>query len=74
LCFSAPTEGVPTSCCISYVRRPIPRNRIATVYTTSSSCANPGVILVTKKGMEACADPKETWVQARLKEFQSREN
>ncbi|NXC40133.1 CCL3 protein, partial [Penelope pileata] len=37
-------EGVPTSCCISYVRRPIPRNRIATVYTTSSSCANPGVM------------------------------
>ncbi|NXI74005.1 CCL4 protein, partial [Anseranas semipalmata] len=67
-------DGVPTSCCFSYQRRPVPRGLITSVYTTSSSCSQPAVILVTKKGKELCADPQAPWVQAHLKHFQSKEN
>ncbi|NXK54196.1 CCL4 protein, partial [Chauna torquata] len=74
LCFSATTDGVPTACCFSYQRRPVPRGLVASVYITSSSCTQPGAILVTKKGKELCADPQASWVQAHLKHFQRQEN
>ncbi|NXT18021.1 CCL3 protein, partial [Syrrhaptes paradoxus] len=59
-----------TACCFKYVSRPLPRLVISSVYTTSSSCSQPAVILVTKNGREVCADPQAPWVQARLKHFQ----
>ncbi|NWI71488.1 CCL3 protein, partial [Todus mexicanus] len=71
---SALADGVPTTCCFSYQQRPIPQNLIISAYTTSSSCTNPGVILVTKKKRELCVDPKMPWVQARLKHFETRTN
>lgn len=41
---SALTDGVPTTCCFSYQQRPVPRGLIASVYVTSSRCAQPGVM------------------------------
>ncbi|XP_063197887.1 C-C motif chemokine 3-like [Chroicocephalus ridibundus] len=68
-------DGVPTTCCFSYQQRPVPRSLITSVYVTSSSCAQPGVILVTKKKKrELCADPRVPWVQAHLKHFQTLQN
>ncbi|XP_071431128.1 C-C motif chemokine 4-like [Pithys albifrons albifrons] len=67
-------DSVPTSCCLTYQTRPIPRNLIASMYVTSSSCSQPGVIVITKKGRELCADPQQPWVQERLKHFQSPPN
>ncbi|XP_014808605.1 PREDICTED: C-C motif chemokine 4-like [Calidris pugnax] len=67
-------DGVPTACCIKYQKRPVPRALITSAYITSSSCSQPGVILVTKKNKELCADPREPWVQARLKDFQTPKN
>uniref|UniRef100_A0A8C3PWW0 Chemokine interleukin-8-like domain-containing protein n=1 Tax=Chrysolophus pictus TaxID=9089 RepID=A0A8C3PWW0_CHRPC len=67
-------DGLTTTCCISYVQRPIPRNIIAYAYITSSECHLPGVVLVTKKGREVCANPEESWVQKRLELFQNEEN
>ncbi|NXY71204.1 CCL3 protein, partial [Glareola pratincola] len=63
-----------TACCFSYQQRRIPRSLIAAAYVTSSSCAQPGVILVTKKKKELCADPQVPWVQEYLKHFQILEN
>ncbi|NXF58599.1 CCL3 protein, partial [Ciccaba nigrolineata] len=63
-----------TSCCVSYVSRIIPRGAISSAYMTSNMCSLPGVILVTRKGKELCADPKAPWVQAHLKHFQTLEN
>ncbi|NWR84819.1 CCL3 protein, partial [Furnarius figulus] len=71
---SAHLDAVPTSCCFTYQQRPIPRALIASVYPTSSSCAQPGVIVVTKKKKELCVDPREPWVQERLKHFQTPQN
>ncbi|NWX12308.1 CCL3 protein, partial [Aegotheles bennettii] len=70
LSLSTLTDGVPTTCCFSYQQRPVPRGLIASIYITSSSCTQPGVILVTKKKKELCADPQAPWVQAHLKHFQ----
>uniref|UniRef100_A0A8C3L3V4 Chemokine interleukin-8-like domain-containing protein n=1 Tax=Chrysolophus pictus TaxID=9089 RepID=A0A8C3L3V4_CHRPC len=76
LCSSAVAhlDGLTTTCCISYVQRPIPRNVIASAYITSSKCRLPGVVLVTKKGKEVCANPEESWVQKRLELFQNEGN
>ncbi|NXT58288.1 CCL3 protein, partial [Pluvianellus socialis] len=67
-------DGVPTACCFSYQQRLVPRSLIASAYVTSSSCTQPGVILVTKKKKELCADPRMPWVQAHLKHLQSLKN
>ncbi|XP_075296433.1 C-C motif chemokine 3-like [Opisthocomus hoazin] len=67
-------DAVPTACCFSYQQRPVPRGLITSIYTTSSSCSQPGVILVTKKKKELCADPRAPWVQAHLKHFQTPKN
>uniref|UniRef100_A0A8C7EEU1 C-C motif chemokine 3-like n=1 Tax=Nothoprocta perdicaria TaxID=30464 RepID=A0A8C7EEU1_NOTPE len=67
-------DGVPTSCCLSYHSRPVPRGLIASAYVTSSSCTQPGVIFVTKKKQEICADPQAPWVRAHLKHFQKKQN
>ncbi|NXK10744.1 CCL3 protein, partial [Herpetotheres cachinnans] len=67
-------DGVPTACCFSYQQRPVPRSLIASAYITSSSCTQPGVILVTKKKKELCVDPQAPWVQAHLKHFQGQKN
>uniref|UniRef100_A0A8B9FLI7 Chemokine interleukin-8-like domain-containing protein n=1 Tax=Amazona collaria TaxID=241587 RepID=A0A8B9FLI7_9PSIT len=67
------SDGVPTTCCFTYHQRPIPQRLVISAYVTSSSCSQPGVIMVTKK-KELCTDPQEAWVQARLQHFQSPKN
>uniref|UniRef100_A0A8D0FIE8 Chemokine interleukin-8-like domain-containing protein n=1 Tax=Strix occidentalis caurina TaxID=311401 RepID=A0A8D0FIE8_STROC len=67
-------DGIPTTCCFSYQQRPVPRGLITSTYITSSNCTQPGVILVTKKKKELCADPQAPWVQALLKHFQPLKN
>ncbi|NWT64589.1 CCL3 protein, partial [Prunella himalayana] len=61
-------EGI--SCCFSSISRPIPRRMISSAYRTSSSCTVPAVVLVTRKGMEVCADPKARWVQKYLEDLE----
>ncbi|NXN13479.1 CCL3 protein, partial [Indicator maculatus] len=37
-------DGVPSPCCFNYHPRPVPLSIITSAYTTSSSCAKPGVM------------------------------
>ncbi|XP_036624410.1 C-C motif chemokine 4-like [Trichosurus vulpecula] len=60
---SAPMGPNPTTCCFSYTSKQIPRKIVIDYYKTSSLCSQPGVIFITKKGGEACANPKDDWVQ-----------
>ncbi|NWR48468.1 CCL3 protein, partial [Regulus satrapa] len=69
-----PTDGVPSTCCFSYHKQPIPRRLVSSVFETSSSCTQPGVIVVTKKKRQLCANPRVEWVQELLKDFQSLKN
>ncbi|NWI77986.1 CCL3 protein, partial [Dryoscopus gambensis] len=57
-------------CCLMYISRPPPRRIIRSAYRTSNSCPQPGVVLVTTKGMKLCADPKAHWVQKYLKHLE----
>ncbi|XP_020014689.1 C-C motif chemokine 3-like [Castor canadensis] len=62
--FSAPFGAdTPTACCFSYINRQIQQKFIADYFETSSLCSQPGVIFLTKRGRQICADPKESWVQ-----------
>ncbi|XP_062816582.1 C-C motif chemokine 4-like [Anolis carolinensis] len=53
----------PTSCCFTYTTRRIPRSHVVDYYDTNSRCSQPGVVFVTRKGREVCANPTERWVQ-----------
>ncbi|XP_077167674.1 C-C motif chemokine 4 homolog [Paroedura picta] len=65
--FAAP-EGIdpPTSCCLSYTSKRIPRHYLSKYYETSSKCPQPGVVFVTRKGVLICANPLEKWVQDHM--------
>ncbi|XP_067393776.1 C-C motif chemokine 4-like [Emydura macquarii macquarii] len=62
-------DGVntPTSCCFSYVAKPIPRSLVVKYRQTSSKCSQLAVIFTTKKGREVCSDPNARWVQEYIK-------
>ncbi|XP_057571911.1 C-C motif chemokine 3-like [Hippopotamus amphibius kiboko] len=62
--------NTPTSCCFSYISRPIPRKFVNDYYETSSQCSKPGVIFQTKRGREVCADPSEDWVQEYITDLE----
>nr|XP_002800705.2 C-C motif chemokine 3-like 1 [Macaca mulatta] len=69
--FSAPLGAdTPTSCCFSYISRHIPQNFIADYFETSSQCSKPGVIFLTKRGRQVCADPSEDWVQKYVSDLE----
>ncbi|NWI44126.1 CCL3 protein, partial [Picathartes gymnocephalus] len=67
-------ETIPTSCCFSYVSRRLPRSMIHSAYWTSTSCSMPAVVLVTRKGIEVCIDPKARWVQKYLEDLELQEH
>ena len=68
--FSAPYGAdTPTACCFSYSRK-IPRQFIVDYFETSSLCSQPGVIFLTKRNRQICADSKETWVQEYITDLE----
>ncbi|XP_036623595.1 C-C motif chemokine 4-like [Trichosurus vulpecula] len=62
-------SDTPTACCFSYTSRKIPRAFVVDFYETSSQCSQPAIIFLTKRGHQACANPKEPWVQKYVKEL-----
>ncbi|XP_065587746.1 C-C motif chemokine 4 homolog [Cyrtonyx montezumae] len=53
----------PTSCCFTYISRQLPFNFVADYYETNSQCPHAGVVFITRKGREVCANPENEWVQ-----------
>ncbi|TFJ99278.1 C-C motif chemokine 4 [Platysternon megacephalum] len=71
LAFSAPIgSDPPTACCFSYTARQIPRNFVKDYYSTSSMCSQPGIVFITKRGRELCANPSESWVQEYVNDLE----
>ncbi|XP_020759437.1 C-C motif chemokine 22 [Odocoileus virginianus] len=56
-------------CCRDYVRYPLPLRLVKYYYWTSNSCRRPGVVLLTMKDREICADPKQHWVKKILQKL-----
>ncbi|KAM4843297.1 C-C motif chemokine 3-like [Thomomys bottae] len=62
--FSAPLGiDTPTACCFSYINHPIQRRFIVDYFETNSQCSQPGIVFLTKKNRQICADPSQAWVQ-----------
>ncbi|KAK2522441.1 hypothetical protein Q9233_010551 [Columba guinea] len=60
----------PTSCCFSYTSRQLPRSFVVEYYETSSQCSKPGVVFVTRKSREVCANPEEDWVKEYMSDLE----
>ncbi|NXW83246.1 CCL4 protein, partial [Alopecoenas beccarii] len=60
----------PTSCCFSYASRQLPRNFVVEYYETSSQCSQSGVVFVTKKGRQVCANPDHDWVREYMNDLE----
>ncbi|XP_058659402.1 C-C motif chemokine 3-like [Ammospiza nelsoni] len=63
-------QNEDSTCCFSYISRPIPRRMISSAYVTSNTCSRPAVVLVTRRGTKVCADPSARWVQEYLKDME----
>nr|XP_035950363.1 C-C motif chemokine 14-like [Halichoerus grypus] len=59
----------PAECCVGYIAQAIPRHRITGYYETSSQCARPGTVFITKKDHSICANPSDAWVQDYIKDL-----
>ncbi|XP_044532150.1 C-C motif chemokine 3-like 1 [Gracilinanus agilis] len=53
----------PTTCCFEFTSRKIPPKFVVSYEITSSRCAKEGVIFVTRRNLQICANPNEQWVQ-----------
>ncbi|XP_004601004.2 C-C motif chemokine 22 [Sorex araneus] len=58
-----------STCCKDYTRRPLPMVAVKDFYWTSLSCRRPGVVLVTVKNLEICADPSQAWVKRIIRKL-----
>ncbi|XP_054426250.1 C-C motif chemokine 22 [Pteronotus mesoamericanus] len=54
-------------CCPGYTRYPMPLRAVKYYYLTSNSCRRPGVIFLTVRDREICADPRLPWVKRILR-------
>lgn len=68
--YLTPTESAgslvsytPNSCCYGFQQHPPPVQILKEWYPTSPACPKPGVILLTKRGRQICADPSKNWVR-----------
>ncbi|XP_012504115.1 PREDICTED: C-C motif chemokine 3-like [Propithecus coquereli] len=69
--FSVPFGAdTPTACCFSYTSRQIPRKLVVDYFETSSQCSKPGVIFLTRRDRQTCADPSEAWVQEYITDLE----
>ncbi|XP_004620937.2 C-C motif chemokine 24 [Sorex araneus] len=65
---------VPPSCCLTFISKKIPQNRVVGYQLASRSvCPKEGVIFTTRKGQKFCADPKLPWVQKYMKNLDARQ-
>ncbi|XP_038169270.1 C-C motif chemokine 22 [Arvicola amphibius] len=53
-------------CCQDYMRHPLPTRVVKEYFWTSKSCRKPGVVLITIKNRDICADPRMPWVKRLL--------
>ncbi|XP_061101964.1 C-C motif chemokine 3-like 1 [Conger conger] len=52
------------TCCPSTQKAKIPLKQIVSYYNTSSSCALPALVFVTKLGKHWCVNPADGWVKS----------
>ncbi|KAI1890074.1 hypothetical protein AGOR_G00169470 [Albula goreensis] len=53
-------------CCMRYETKRVPLAMVVSFYRTSSSCAKPAFVFVTKRGKHICVDPSTAWVNSHV--------
>nr|4RWS_C Chain C, Viral macrophage inflammatory protein 2 [Human herpesvirus 8 strain GK18] len=59
----------PDKCCLGYQKRPLPQVLLSSWYPTSQLCSKPGVIFLTKRGRQVCADKSKDWVKKLMQQL-----
>ncbi|XP_007485562.1 C-C motif chemokine 4-like [Monodelphis domestica] len=78
ICLGSPnSEGVESprknhTCCFSYTKLKIPKRHVVDYTYTSEMCSQPGVIFITRKGLQICADPSSRWVQTYVASLEAK--
>ncbi|XP_060058464.1 regakine-1-like [Erinaceus europaeus] len=60
------------SCCLAFISRKIQLRHLRSYEWTSDQCSMPGVIFLTKKGRQICADPRDAWVKETIRNLDSK--
>ncbi|XP_060059931.1 C-C motif chemokine 3-like [Erinaceus europaeus] len=60
----------PATCCFSFISRQIPRKYVVGYFETGGQCLQNGIIFLTKKGQQICANPKNAWVQEYISDIE----
>ncbi|XP_026579397.1 C-C motif chemokine 5-like isoform X1 [Pseudonaja textilis] len=60
-------DPVSSSCCFSFIKRPVPLNLLKSFEHTSESCSVAAVVFLTQRGLKICADPSQSWVQDHIR-------
>ncbi|NWW82200.1 CCL4 protein, partial [Climacteris rufus] len=68
--FSGPAGPTLPICCFRHAQHELPRKFIQHHYITSTSCPQPAIVFITKKGRQVCANPNDTWVQRYLQSLE----
>ncbi|XP_026579398.1 C-C motif chemokine 5-like isoform X2 [Pseudonaja textilis] len=67
LAVERPMDPVSSSCCFSFIKRPVPLNLLKSFEHTSESCSVAAVVFLTQRGLKICADPSQSWVQDHIR-------
>ncbi|XP_027752125.1 C-C motif chemokine 4-like [Empidonax traillii] len=68
--FSGPVGPDFPICCFKFTRHELPRDRVLRHYSTSTSCPQPGIVFITTRGRQVCANPADSWVQRYLQSLE----
>ncbi|ERE76730.1 c-C motif chemokine 24-like protein [Cricetulus griseus] len=69
----ADSVTIPFSCCMSFIAKEIPENRVVSYQLANGSvCPKAGVIFITKRGHKFCGDPKLPWVQRHIRNLDAK--
>ncbi|XP_035574148.1 C-C motif chemokine 24 isoform X2 [Canis lupus dingo] len=69
----AGSVSIPSSCCMFFISKKVPENRVVTYQLLNGSvCPKAGVVFTTKKNQKFCGDPQLHWVQKLMKNIEAR--
>lgn len=63
--------GIPSTCCFSYMRKPVNCELIVDYFEPSSVCSKPAIIFINKIGHPFCADPNAPSVQKCIQKIRT---
>ncbi|NWW42487.1 CL3L1 protein, partial [Pedionomus torquatus] len=67
LCYQVSSSPISVNlsglCCLQYMTKELPSNRVVMYEHTGSHCSQPAVIFTTVRRKQVCVKPDEKWVQ-----------